>query len=178
MGLSTTRLRSADGSPGEGCYGPLPRVRIFDRANIGSVTFTGSILETTEKARDSVVLTCETGQYRAGRVRRFLTHDPPGTAADADLEVLVADVQWYGAVPASHQKAERSMEALDCVIVRSTFVDDRRGNFWPVDKLAPCNLLAVPHKSGATSSGSDTVSNHLAIISRFASFMSKVPHVQ
>ena len=160
------------------CRGPHRRVRTYDRALIGTVTLAGSISENSKKARDSVVLTHESSELRAGRVRRFLTHGPPGVGPDADLEGIIADVQWYGKVPDSNAAAKRSSKALDAPIFKSRFVDDKRGNFWPVDKLAPCSLLAVPHKSGATASGSDNVSNHVVILNRFASFQSKVPHVQ
>lgn len=160
------------------CHGPGLRVRTFDRALIGSAKFAGSIQEKAKKGRDSVVLTCEAGEYRAGRVRRFLTHCPPGVAPDPDLEAIIADVEWYGKIAPSHAAAKRSSKALGCPVFKSVFVDDKRGNFWPVDKLAPCNLLAVPHKSGVVASGSDRVSSHVAIVSRFGSFLSKVPHVQ
>ena len=89
----------------------------------------------------------------AGRLRRFLTHCAPGVAA------------------------KRSSKALGCPIFNSSFVDDKRGNFWPVDKLAPCNLLAMPHKSGGVASSIDRV-NHVATLSRFGSFLSKVPNVR
>lgn len=162
----------------EVCRGPHRRVRIYDRALIGTATLAGSILEKAKKARDSVVLTREAGHLRAGRVRRFLTHSPPGVGPDADLEAIIADVQWHGKVPDSNAAAKRSSKALDAPIFKSCFVEDKRGNFWPVDKLAPCSLVAAPHKSGATASGSDRVSNHVVILNRFASFQSKVPHVQ
>ena len=125
-----------------------------------------------------MVLTCEAHKFIAGRVRRFLTHTAPGVAPDADLEAIIADVEWYGTVADKHQGAISSSKALGCPIFKSSFVDDKRGKFWPVDKLAPCMSLAVRHKSGARASGSDRVSNHVVVLSSFGWFMAEPPHVE
>ena len=77
----------------------------------------------------------------------------------------------------SHAAAKRSSKALTCSIFKRAFTNYKRGNFWPVDKLASCDLLAVPHKYGATASGSDRVSNHVVILNRFGSFPSRVHSV-
>ena len=56
--------------------------------------------------------------------------------------------------------------ALQCPIFRTSFKDDKNGNMWPVEKLAPCKLGAVYHKGRR---------DHIVILNRFATFLARVP---
>ena len=94
-----------------------------------------------------------------------VSHAAPGTlAASADEEANIANVQWYA-------RAEANVEAdvmavLGCPDVRDRFEDVPSGNFWAVEKLLPCKLVAVKHRS---------LPGHLVILSRFGSFLQHVP---
>ena len=57
---------------------------------------------------------------------------------------------------------------LDGRMAATSFMDDSRGNcnLWPVEKLAPCKLSVVYHK---------TRKDRLVILSRFANFLESVP---
>ena len=73
-------------------------------------------------------------------------------------------VHWYKHVP----EHEAMSAALGCPVFKTSFMDDGGGNFWPVQKLAPCRLGAVFHK---------TRKDCLVILSRFANFLELVPGV-
>ena len=121
------------------------------------------------------------GPYTGGRaVQRSQGQQvlDPCASPTQTLRPIIADVEWYGTEAEGHVAAQRSRMALGCPIFKKHHVDDKQGNFWPVDKLAPCSLLAVPHDSGARTSSSDRTSNHVVILNRHASFLSKVPQVQ
>ena len=92
--------------------------------------------EASKQARDSVVLTRDGGDLFAG----FLDASPPDASPDEDYETLIADIKWYARVPQSGTAAAaaQSSKLLGCPIFRKQFYDDPRGNFWPVNKLAPC----------------------------------------
>lgn len=36
---------------------------------------------------------------------------------------------------------------LNCPVFKREFEDDITGNMWPLERLAPCKLLSLPHKS-------------------------------
>ena len=55
---------------------------------------------------------------------------------------------------------------LNCPVFKREFEDDITGNMWPLERLAPCKLLSLPHKSRF---------DNLVVLSRFASFLSFVP---
>ena len=149
----------------EVCYGPLHTVQHFDRARVGPAVLVSSRLEGAKQARDSVVLSRDGTQLIAGRVRAFLSHCAPGCDPDPELEANIADVEWYAPVPSTHVAAQHSREILGCPIFKRHTPDHPNGNLWPVEKLTPCKLAALPHHSGP---------NHIVILSRFQSFMSQV----
>lgn len=146
----------------EVCFGPLHTVRHFDRATVGSAVLVSSRLEGAKQARDSVIMSRDGTKVTAGRVRAFLSHSAPGCEPDPEHEANIADVEWYAPVPATHVAAKRSREVLACPIFKRHTPEHRTGNFWPVEKVSPCKLAAVPHHSG---------NNHLVILSRFQSSM-------
>jgi len=113
-------------------------------------------------ARESVVLMSDNNKFWAGRVRFFLSHIPPGLTPSSDSEVLIAHVRWYNHLP----EREAMSLALGCPVFKASYMDDNRGNMWPVEKLAPCQLAAVYHK---------TRKDRLVILSRFANFLETVP---
>ena len=76
----------------------------------------------------------------------------------------IAHVHWYKHVP----EREAMSAALGCPVFKTSFMDDSGGNLWPVQKLAPCRLGAVYHK---------TCKDRLVILSRFANFLELVPGV-
>ncbi len=149
------------------CSGPVCYARVFDRASINHITFAATRVEGSKKARDSVVLTERDGELWAGRVRAFLSHASPGCDPDPDEEASIAGVCWYAPVSRRH---ETVLSGLKCPVFKQSSIThyrkEERGQMWPVAKLAPCKLLAVPHKSG---------SNHLVILSRFSDFLKLVP---
>ena len=149
------------------CSGPVCYARVFDRASINHITFAATCVEGSKKARDSVVLTERDGELWAGRVRAFLSHASPGCDPDPDEEASIADVCWYAPVSRRH---ETVLSGLKCPVFKQSSIThyrkEERGQMSPVAKLAPCKLLAVPHKSG---------SNHLVILGRFSDFLDLVP---
>ena len=113
-------------------------------------------------SRDSVVIMQDAGVYWAGRLHFFLSHTPHGATVGSGAEIDIAHVHWCGKVP----QREAMSPTLNCPVFLMAFKDDQKGNMWPVDQLAPCNLGAVQHR---------TQRNRLVIVSRFASFLKHVP---
>ena len=96
----------------------------------------------------------------AGRVRFFLTHTPPGVSDGS--EVYIAHVHWY-----THLLDREAMSVgLKCPVFKARYKDDTSGNMWPVEKLAPCQLSAVYHR---------TRKEYVVILSRFSKFLESVP---
>ena len=149
------------------CYGPLHFVRAYDRIIYGSVAIVATNQEGNKLARDSVVMLHNAGQYRAGRVSRFLTHTAPGCEPSLEDDVNIADVRLYDTVAADHQAAAASARDLKCPIFSRVLVDAPRGNLWPIVKLAPAKVWVVPHHSGR---------NHVMVLHSFASFRGLVPN--
>ncbi|KAL3131095.1 hypothetical protein ABBQ38_000406 [Trebouxia sp. C0009 RCD-2024] len=118
--------------------------------------------EGKKRSRDSVVLMWDSGEYWAGRVRFLLSHTPPGMQHGAE-SVDIAHVTWYGHV-SSREPA--ICPVLGCPIFRKCFKDDPKGNMWPLEKLTPCKLAAVPYRKKK---------DRLVILNRFASFLQQVP---
>jgi len=145
------------------CYGPHHSLRHFDRARVGSAVLASKRLEGAKKASDSIVMSQDGTQLIAGRVRAFLSHSAPGCDPDPEHEANIADVECFAPVPNTHAAAQKSMQVLGCPIFKRHTPDHRNGNLWPVEKVFPCKLAALPHHSG---------NNHLVILSRFQSFMS------
>ncbi|DBA78705.1 TPA: hypothetical protein ACH3X1_008618 [Trebouxia sp. C0004] len=144
------------------CSGPLKSGQVFDRATIQGIRFSTTKSEGKKKARESVVLMSDDDKFWAGRVRFFLTHTPPGFRASSDTEVYIAHVHRYNHLP----EREAMSVALGCPVFKASYMDDSRGNMWPVEKLAPCQLAAVNHK---------TRKDCVVILGRFANFLETVP---
>ena len=155
------RLTSAQA---QACYGPPLNVRTWDRAILGDVSFTCTRLETNKLARDSIVLMRTDGRFWAGKVVCFLSHAPPGLIVSPDGDVDIAQVQWFAHAAPDVEQAV--MHSLGCPVVRTRVEDNLSGNLWPVSRLLPCKLAAVPHRS---------LTGHLVILSRFASFLQQLP---
>lgn len=151
------------------CLGPGRFVHVFDCATIGNATLACTRVEKSKFARDSVVLTKSNGKYWDGRVNAFLSHAPPGWEdCHPSEEANVAEVDWYaGAVPTAGISNGLSV-CLGCPVFKRDFKDDRTGNPWPIERLTPCKLVAVPHRSHP---------DNLVVLSRFASFMHQVSEV-
>ena len=152
------------------CSGPLKSVRVFDRATIEGIRFSTTKTEGKKKARESVVLMKDGQQGKeklwAGRVRFFLSHRPPGVSgAEDDSDVYIAHVHWYKHLP----EREAMSLALKCPVFKASYMDDSSGNMWPIERLAPCQLAAVYHK---------TRKDRVVILSRFANFLDTVPTVR
>ena len=147
------------------CSGPACYACVFDGASINHITSAATCVEGSKKALDSVALTERDGKFWADRVRAFLSHASPGDP-DPDEEASIADVCWYAPVSRRHETVPSGQ--VPCLQQSSIthYRKEERGQMWPVAKLAPCKLLAVPHKSG---------SNHLVILKRFSDFLSLVP---
>ncbi len=144
------------------CLGPRRTVEVFDRATIQGVPFSTTKTEGKKMSRESVVLMKDNKKFWAGRVLVFLSHTPPGVGIAADSDAYIAHVHWYNHVP----EREAMSAALGCPVFKTSFMDDSGGNLWPVEKLAPCRLGAVYHK---------TRKDRLVILSRFATFLESVP---
>ena len=72
---------------------PLPAVHAYDRIVYGSVEILATVQEGSKHALDSVVMLQGNEMYRAGRVRRFLSHTVPGCVADLEHDINTADVR-------------------------------------------------------------------------------------
>ena len=98
----------------------------------------------------------------AGRVCFFLSHTPPGVDVSDESGVYIAHVKWYNHLP----QGQNMSATLNCPIFKTSFKDDKGGNMWPVEKLAPCKLGALYHKGRR---------DRIVILNRFSSFLDCVP---
>ena len=141
----------------------------YDRAVIGSCKFACMRVEKKKFARDSLVMTKANGKYWAGRVCAFLEHVPPGFEdchPDNMHMPALAEVAWFAnAMPAEGVSGGIAVD-LKCPVFKRAWQDDPTGNLWPVDRLAPCKLLSLPHSSHP---------QNLVVVSRFASFLQQAP---
>ena len=110
----------------------------YDRAIIGGVKFATVQTGKRKHSCDSVVLMQDDGVLWADRDGLFLTNRAPGHVVDGDEEVYTAHVKWFGKVPRKHAICTHG---LSCVKVE--FHDDKHGNMWPMEKLAPVKLATV-----------------------------------
>ncbi len=153
------------------CLDPERSVRVLDRATIGNATLACTRVERSKFARDSVVLTKSNGKYWAGQVNACRSQAPPGWEdCHPSEEASVAEVDWYAdAVPTAGISNGLSV-CLGCPVFKRDFMDDCTGNLyshiWPIERLTPCKLAAVPHCSHP---------DNLVVLSRFASFMHQAP---
>ena len=119
---------------------------MFDRATIGNAALACTRAEKFKFARDSVELTKSNGKYWAGWVNAFVSHAPPGWEDCHPFEEAnVAEVNWYAdAVPTAGIINGLSV-SLGCPGFKTDFQDECTGNLWPIKRLTPCKLAAVPH---------------------------------
>ncbi len=104
----------------------------------------------------------------AGRVNAFLSHAPPSwDDCHPSEEASVAEVDCADAVPTAGISNGLSV-CLGCPVFKRDFEDDRTGNLWPIERLTPRKLAAVPYCSHPDS---------LVVLSCFASFMHQIPEV-
>ena len=115
------------------CYGPKLSAEVFDRATIQGVPFSTTKTEGMKRSRESVVLMKDNNKYWAGRVCFFLSHTPPGVDVSKESGVYIAHVKWYNHLP----QGQNMSATLNCPIFKTSFKDDKGGNMWPVEKLAP-----------------------------------------
>lgn len=83
-------------------------------------------------------------------------------------EADIAEVDWFAETVPAAGIDKGSSTSLNCPVFQREFQDDPTGNLWPLDRLAPCKLAALPHCSHA---------KNLVVVSRFASFMQQIPEV-
>ncbi|DBA91470.1 TPA: hypothetical protein ACH3X1_003106 [Trebouxia sp. C0004] len=121
------------------CYGPKLTAEIFDIATIQEVPVSTTKTEGNKRSRESVVLMKDNNKCWAGRIRFFLSHTPPGVDVSDESGVFIAHVNWYNHLP----QGQNMSAMLNCPIFKTSFKDDKGGNMWPVEKLAPCKLGAV-----------------------------------
>ena len=91
------------------CFGPVRVPRVFDRAMLGNVRLTASVIEERDKAVDSIVMMKDKGILYAGRGSAFLLHSPPVAPAQAENEANIAVLKWLKAA------APRQAAAAACL---------------------------------------------------------------
>ncbi len=98
----------------------------------------------------------------------FLSHAPSSwDDCHPSEEASVAEVDCADAVPTAGISNGLSV-CLGCPVFKRDFEDDRTGNLWPIERLTPRKLAAVPHCSHP---------DNLVVLSCFASFMHQIPEV-
>ncbi len=115
---------------------------------MGSAVLAPSRLEGGKKACDSIVMSQGGTQLVPGRIRAFLSHSSPGCDPAPEHEANIADVKLSAQVPKTNVAAQKSMQVLGCPVFKRHILDHPNGNSWPVQKLIPCKLAALPHRSG------------------------------
>ena len=119
-------------------------------------------LRARKRSRESVVLMKDNNKYWAGRICFFLSHTPPGVDVSDESGVYIAHVNCYNHLP----QGQNMSATMNCPIFKTSFNDDKGGNMWPVEKLAPCKLGALYHKGRR---------DHIVILNKFSSFLDCVP---
>ena len=100
---------------------------------------------------------------------QFLPHAPPDWEdCRPSEEANIANVDKCADVVSSVGISNGLSVCLGCPVFKRDFEDDRTGNLWPIERLTPCKLAAVPHCSHP---------NNLVVLSRLASFMHQVSEV-
>ena len=149
------------------CFGPQRKLQQFDSATIAEAKFVASRVEGAKFARDSLGLMHNDGQYHAGRVRAFLSHPAPGWEdCNSEDEANIAEIDWFAPATAASGIEGQMCTDLGCPVFKREFKDDHTGNLCPLERLAPCKLISLPHKSHI---------DNLVVVSRFASFLDMVP---
>lgn len=149
------------------CNGPVCSVRVYDRASAGTVMLTGTRLEGSKKAKDSLIMIWDDDEdYQAGRVQAFLSHRAPGsTSTDINDETSIAWVHWYKRVPSDQPSVDPD---LQCPIFgRALNANEPLGNFCLCERLLPCKLACFPYNKFNRA--------QVVVVSRFASFLQALP---
>lgn len=111
--------------------------------------------------RDSIVLIQQDGQYRADRVRTFLSHSPPGReGCPRDKLPNIAEVAWFAKAVQASGVTDGMADNLGCPVLMRAWEDDPTGDLCLVKSLMPCRLALLPHCSHP---------QNLLVVSRFAS---------
>ncbi|DBB04802.1 TPA: hypothetical protein ACH3X3_010094 [Trebouxia sp. C0006] len=87
-------------------------------------------------------------QLVPGTFRALVSHSAPGYDPAPEHEANSADVRLSAQVPKANVAAQKSMQVLGCPVFKRHMLDHPNGNSWPVQKLIPCKLAAVPHRCG------------------------------
>ena len=123
-----------------------------------------------KKACDSIAMSQGGTKLVPGRIRALLSHSAPVYDSAPEHEANIADVKESAQVPDTIVAAQKSTQVLGCPVSKGHILD--HPSSWPVQKLIPCKLAALPHHSGQHlphHSGH----NHWCFNSRLQSFMSK-----
>ena len=107
-----------------------------------------SRLEGGKKACDSIAMSQGGTKLVPGRIRAFLSHSAPVYDSAPEHEANIADVKLSAQVPNTIVAAQKSMQVLGCPVCKRHVLDHPNGSSWPVQKLIPCKLAALPHHSG------------------------------
>lgn len=145
---------------------------MFDRAEVGSTSFTCTLLEGSKKAKDSLVIVHEDEELKAGRVQAFMSHAPPGTdSGDQEDEINIAYVHWYRSVPLGQPRID---PVLGCPVFGWGLMSNASGsassNMCLVQHILPCKVACFPHHHGAR--------RQVVMVSRFASFLGAMPDLE
>lgn len=128
------------------CNGPLCTARVYDRAIAGTVTFTGTRLKGSKKAKDSLVMIWDDDdEYQAGRVQAFLSHAAPGSdSTDINDKTSIAYIHWYKRVPGDQSQMDTDLQCP--VFSRVVYDDEPLGNFLLIGYY-PASWHAFPTAS-------------------------------
>ena len=100
---------------------------------------------------------------------QLLPHAPPEWQdCHPSEEANIANVDNCAGAVSSVGISNGLLVCLGCSVFKRDFDDDCSGNLWPIERLTPCKLAAVPHCSHP---------NNLVVLSHLASFMHQVPEV-
>ena len=75
-------------------------------------------------------------------------------------------MEWFAPAVAASAICNKMSSSLNCPVFKREFRDDSTGNLSPMEELAPCKLASLLHSSHRDNS---------VVLSRFASFLGKVP---
>ena len=104
--------------------------------------------------------------YFDGRVKAFLSHRAPGwQGCNLEDEAKIAEVEWFASAAAAPGIVDGLSTNLSCPVFTRSFKDDPTGNLWPLERLARCNLLTVPHHPHI---------DNLVVLSRSSLFLQQV----
>ena len=125
-------------------------VNIFNKAELGGITFGCKHIEYTKKAVNSIIMVARDtgnsekdkhcGGISVGRVLSFISHIAPGSNS-SDAPTLIADVEWFD-TPVGDAHFNKQ---INCPVVKRSTRKDPGGDFYPVVDIYPTKLALVPH---------------------------------